>query len=69
VRFASFLSGAFIPAIVVNPPERKLAITPLCSDLNDQNLFHSTIDTPPGVPGVWKNPDDQTEIHSGDLER
>ena len=25
VRFASFLSGGFIPAIVVNPPERKLA--------------------------------------------
>ena len=25
VRFASFLSGEFITAIVVNPPERKLA--------------------------------------------
>ena len=25
VRFASFLSGGFITAIVVNPPERKLA--------------------------------------------
>ena len=25
VRFASFLSGGFIAAIVVNPPERKLA--------------------------------------------
>ena len=24
VRFASFLSGGFITAIVVNPPERKL---------------------------------------------
>ena len=25
VRFTSFLSGGFITAIVVNPPERKLA--------------------------------------------
>ena len=25
MRFASFLSGAFITAIVVNPPEKKLA--------------------------------------------
>ena len=25
VRFVSFLSGGFMPAIVVNPPERKLA--------------------------------------------
>ena len=25
MRFASFLSGGFITAIVVNPPERKLA--------------------------------------------
>jgi hypothetical protein len=25
VRFSSFLSGGFITAIVVNPPERKLA--------------------------------------------
>ena len=25
VRFASFLSGGFITAILVNPPERKLA--------------------------------------------
>ena len=32
------------------------------SDLNDQNLFHSTIDVPPGVP------DNQTEVHSGELE-
>ena len=39
------------------------------SDLNDQNLFLSTIDTPSGVPGVSKNPDDQTEVHSGELER
>ena len=39
------------------------------SDLNDQNLFHSTIDKPPGVPGVSKNPEDQTEVHSGELER
>ena len=33
------------------------------SDLNDQNLFHSTIDAPPGVP------DDQTEVPFGKLER
>ena len=38
------------------------------SDLNDQNSFHSTIDTPPGVPGVSKNLDNQTEVHSGKLE-
>ena len=38
------------------------------SDLNDQNLFLSTIDTPPGVPGVSNNQDNQTEIHSGELE-
>ena len=39
------------------------------SDLNDQNMFHSTIDTLPGVLGVSKNSDDQTEVHSGELER
>ena len=39
------------------------------SDLNDQNSFHSTIDAPPGVPGVLKNPVGQTEDHSGELER
>ena len=39
------------------------------SDLNDQNSFHSTIDIPPGVPGVSKNPDDKTEVYSGKLER
>ena len=39
------------------------------SDLNDQNLFHSTIDAPPGVPGVSKNLDDQTKVQSGELER
>ena len=31
VRFASFFSGGFINAIVVNPMERKLAKTPLCT--------------------------------------
>ena len=36
------------------------------SDLNDQNLFHSTIDVPTGVS---KNPNDQTEVHSVELER
>ena len=39
------------------------------SDLNDQNLFHSKIDAPPGVPGVSKNPNDQPEVNSGELER
>ena len=39
------------------------------SDINDQNSFHSTIDVPPVVPGVSKNPNDQTEVHSGELER
>ena len=44
-------------------------VFPKHSDLNDQNLFHSTIDAPPGVPGVSKNLGDQTEVHSGELER
>ena len=39
------------------------------SDLYDQNLFHSTIDAPQGVPGVSKNLDNLTEVHSGELER
>ena len=30
--------------------------------------FHSTIDTPPGVPGVSKYSDDQNEVYSGELE-
>ena len=30
------------------------------SDLNEQNLFHSTTDAPLGVPGMSKNWDDQT---------
>jgi hypothetical protein len=45
---------------------------PAHSSLNDQNLFHSTIDAPSGVPGVSrvsKNSNDQTEVHSGKLER
>ena len=36
---------------------------PKHSDLNDQNLFQFT------MPGVSKNLDDQTEVHSGKLER
>ena len=39
---------------------------PLHSDLNDKNLFHSNIEAPLGVPGVSKNPDNQTEVHSGE---
>ena len=38
------------------------------SDLNDKNLFHSTIEAPQGVLGVSKNPAGQTEVHSGELE-
>ena len=33
------------------------------SDLSDQNLFHFTILTNPGVPGVSKNLDDHTDVH------
>ena len=36
VRFASFLFGGFITAIVVNPPERKLAIR---TSMQSTNLF------------------------------
>ena len=32
------------------------------SDLNDQISFHSTVDAPLGVPGVSKNPDNQTKV-------
>ena len=39
------------------------------SDLNDQNLFHSTIDAPPRVPRVSKNPDYQIEVHSGEFSQ
>ena len=42
--------------------------TLLHSDLNDPKFFHSTIDAPPGVPGVSKNSEDQTEVYSGELE-
>ena len=39
------------------------------SNLNDKNSFHSTIDAPPGVPGVSKNLNNhQTEVHYGELE-
>ena len=38
------------------------------SDLNDQNMFNSTIDAPSGVPEVSKNPNHQTVVHSGELE-
>ena len=37
------------------------------SDLKDQNLFHSTIDTSPGVPWVSKNPEGQIDVYSGQL--
>ena len=37
-------------------------------DLNDQNMFNSTIDAPSGVPEVSKNPNHQTVVHSGELE-
>ena len=38
------------------------------SDLNDQNSFQSTVDAPPGVPGMSKNPDNKNEVHSCELE-
>ena len=41
VRFASFLSGRFITAIVVNPPEKKLAkqtSVERCAMSNDQKM-------------------------------
>ena len=41
----------------------------LHSDLNDQILFHSTIDALPGVQEMSKKWDDQTGVHSGELER
>jgi hypothetical protein len=34
-----------------------------------QNNDISNIDTPPGEPGVSKNPKDQSEDHYGKLER
>ena len=37
-------------------------VFPKHSDLNDQNLFHSTFDAPSGVPGVSKNLNNQTEV-------
>ena len=45
-----------------------ITVQKLHSDLNDQNLFHSTIDAPQVVPVVSKNPDDQTEVLSSELE-
>ena len=36
---------------------------------NIKNNYISTIDTPPGVPGVSKNPEDQPEDHFVELER
>jgi hypothetical protein len=46
VHFASFLSGGFITAIVVNPPERRLAKR--TSVQWDENLdLPSTISTNP----------------------
>ena len=38
------------------------------SDLNDQNVFNSTVEAPPGVPGMSKNPDNQNGVHSCELE-
>ena len=40
-----------------------------CAQWSKQPKFHSTIDAPLGVPGVSKNPDDQIEVHSGELKR
>ena len=48
VRFASFPSSGFITAIVVNPPERKLAKTHLCAmqifaQMFDQGSFFADL--------------------------
>ena len=45
VRFVSFLSGGFITAIVVNPPERKLAkrTSVKCGHTNLVNFFNLVI--------------------------
>ena len=32
------------------------------------DMFHSTIDELPGMPWLSKNPEDQPEDHSGELE-
>ena len=39
VRFASFLSGGFIIAIVINPPERKLANRTSVQWSNLENIY------------------------------
>ena len=39
------------------------------SKTNLKNNDISNIDTPPGVPGVSKNPKDQSKDHFGKLER
>ena len=36
---------------------------------SDLNLFHSANDVPPVEPGVSKNSDNRTEVHSGELGR
>ena len=42
VRFASFFSGGFVTAIVVNPPERKLSkrifVQPGAEGIKNQNI-------------------------------
>ena len=43
VGFASFLSGGFITAIVVNPPERKLAKR---TSVHWFTLYHFAMDNP-----------------------
>ena len=39
VRFASFFSGGFITAIVVNPPEKKLAVLCMIFILSKQGIY------------------------------
>ena len=55
VRFASFLSSEFITAIVVNPPERKLAKrTSVCNVLNSSKVLNGWLANN-WAPGLSKN--------------
>jgi hypothetical protein len=55
VRFASFLFGGFITAILVNPPKRKMANAPLCSQSNSivRQLLHSHKAVVSRLPGLY----------------
>ena len=38
------------------------------SDLINQNVIYFAIDATPGVPVVSKNPDNQTEVYSAEMD-